>query len=87
MDFEPKGIMKNLVGKKIWVIQYDDEDDSVLGICEGFDSSFVALRQELETEPSLYVNLANVKEIEVYRASGEGELRVLKAVKDDDVPN
>ena len=27
--------MKSLEGKKVWVIQYDDEEDAVLGICLG----------------------------------------------------
>ncbi|GMV42811.1 MAG: hypothetical protein AMXMBFR64_45270 [Myxococcales bacterium] len=76
--------MERLVGKKIWVIQYDDEDDSVIGICEGFSNNFIALRQEQETEPSLYIHLANVKEIEVFRTEGEGEVRFLRAVKDDE---
>ena len=76
--------MQSLVGKKIWVIQYDDEEDAVLGICEGLDNNFVALRQELETEPSLFINLTNVKEIEVFRSDAEGELRYLRAVKDED---
>ena len=70
--------MKRLVGKKVWVIQYDDEDDTVLGICEGFSDGFVAIRGEQEDEPTLYVNLANVREIEVYRPPGEGELRLLR---------
>lgn len=76
--------MERLVGKKIWVIQYDDEDDSVIGICEGFSNNFIALRQEHEVDPSLYIHLANVKEIEVFRTEGEGEVRFLRAVKDDE---
>lgn len=79
--------LKSLVGKKVWVIQYDDEDDAVLGICEGFENNFVKLRQDMEKEPSLYINLANVKEIEVFRPEGEGELRFLRAVTSDEPSN
>jgi hypothetical protein len=79
--------LKTLIGKKVWVIQYDDEDDAVLGICEGFEHNFVKLRQELEKEPSLYINLANVKEIELYRPDGEGELRFLRAVPAEENPS
>jgi hypothetical protein len=78
--------MNSLVGKKVWVIQYDDEDDAVLGICEGFENNFIKLRQELEEEPSLYINLANVKEIELFRPDGEGELRYLRAVTSEEPP-
>ena len=77
--------MQSLVGKKVWVIQYDDEEDAVLGICLGVDQNFIALRQEHEAEASLFINLTNVKEIEVFRADGEGELRYLRAVKDEEL--
>jgi hypothetical protein len=70
--------MQRLVGQKVWVIQFDDEDTSVIGIVDAVDSGFIALRNERETLPSLYVNLTNVKEIEVYRPEGEGELRLLR---------
>ena len=40
--------MQSLVGKKVWVIQYDDEEDAVLGIC-GVDQNFIALRQEQQS--------------------------------------
>ena len=72
--------MKRLVGQKVWVVQFDDEETSVIGVVDTIDSGFVALRNESETEPSLYVNLANVKEIEVFRSDGEGEgeLRLLR---------
>ncbi len=70
--------MKRLVGKKVWVIQYDDEDNSVIGVMEGVDNGFIALRMEHEQDPTLYVSLANVKEIEVFRERGEGELRLLR---------
>ena len=75
--------MESLIGKKIWVIQYDDEEDAILGICEAIGEHFIALRQDLETEPSLYVSLQSIKEIEVFRADGEGELRLLRSVKDE----
>ncbi len=70
--------MKALVGQKVWVIQFDDEDTSVVGIIDQIDNGFVALRNEREKEPTLYINLTNVKEIEVYRVEGEGELRILR---------
>ena len=70
--------MQRLIGQKVWVIQFDDEDTSVIGIVDGIDSGFIALRNELEPLPSLYVNLTKVKEIEVYRKEGEGELRLLR---------
>lgn len=70
--------MKRLVGKKVWVIQYDDDENSVIGVVDGVDDSFIALRMEHEQDPTLYVNLANVKEIEVFRENGEGELRLIR---------
>ncbi len=72
--------MKRLVGQKVWVVQFDDEDTSVIGVVDAIDGGFVALRNENESEPSLYVNLVNVKEIEVFRneGEGEGELRLLR---------
>lgn len=70
--------MNRLVGQKVWVVQFDDDDTSAFGIVDSIDQGFVALRNERETEPSLYVNLTNVREIEVFRASGEGELRLLR---------
>ena len=70
--------MKRLICQKVWVVQFDDDDTSAFGIVDSIDQGFLALRNERETEPSLYVNLTNVREIEVYRASGEGELRLLR---------
>ena len=70
--------MQRLIGKKVWVIQYDDEDDTVLGVCEGFSRGFIAIRGDQDEEPTLYVSLANVREVEVYRPPGEGELRLLR---------
>jgi hypothetical protein len=75
-------IMKRLIGQKVWVIQFDDEDTSVIGIVDAIDQGFVALRNEREQAPSLYVNLQNVKEIELYRTEGEGELRLLRFPED-----
>jgi hypothetical protein len=76
--------MERLVGRKVWVVQFDDEDTNVIGIVESIDSGFLALRMEHEPEPTLYVNLSNVKEIEVWRSSGEGELRLLRFPGDSD---
>ena len=70
--------LKRLLGKKVWVIQYDDEDNSVIGLVEGIEEGFIALRMDHESEPTLYVNLRNVKEIEVFRETGENELRLLR---------
>ena len=70
--------MKHLTGKKVWVIQFDDDENSVIGIVEGVEDGFISLRMDHETEPTLYVNLQNVKEIEVFRSNGEGELRLLR---------
>ncbi|MEY3012005.1 MAG: hypothetical protein RIT45_740 [Pseudomonadota bacterium] len=70
--------MKQLIGQKVWVVQFDDDETSVIGIVESVDQGFIALRNERETEPSLYVNLTNVREIEVFKTSNEGELRLLR---------
>ena len=73
-----EGPVERLIGRKVWVVQFDDDDTSVIGVVEAFDNGFMALRNERETEPSLYVNLSNIKEIEVFRLPGEGELRLLR---------
>lgn len=77
--------MQSLIGQKVWVIQFDDEDKSVIGIVEAVETGFIALRNEREASASLYVNLTNVKEIEVFRNEGEGELRLLR-FPDSDKP-
>ena len=55
---------------------------------DSVDAGFIALRNENEPVPSLYVNLTNVKEIELFRQQGEGELRLLRfpglGERDDD---
>ncbi|MSQ82948.1 MAG: hypothetical protein EXR77_08530 [Myxococcales bacterium] len=70
--------MESLVGQKVWVVQFDDEDTSVIGIVEGIGNNFIALRNDRDKEATLWVNLGNVKEIEVYKVEGEGELRLLR---------
>ncbi len=70
--------MERLIGKKVWLIQYDDEDDTVLGTCEGISRGFLAIRGDKDDEPTLYVNLQNIREIEVYRPPGDGELHLLR---------
>ncbi len=75
--------MQSLIGQKVWVIQFDDEDTSVIGIVDAVESGFIALRNEREATASLYVNLTNVKEIEVFRNEGEGELRLLRFPEND----
>ncbi len=75
---EQKSTMEKLIGQKVWVIQFDDEDTSVIGIVEGVHNNFIALRNDRDKEATLWVNLANVKEIEVYKVEGEGELRLLR---------
>lgn len=83
--------MKRLIGQKVWVVQFDDEDTSVIGVIDSIDSGFLALRNDKETEPSLYVNLANVKEIEIFsvEGKGDGELRLLRlpGADEDAVPS
>ena len=78
-------VLESLVGKKVWVIQFDDVDDSVLAHCVGVDEQFIALRRESENEPSLFINLTNVREIDVFRSDQEGEVRYLRAVKTEDM--
>ncbi|MBM4342512.1 MAG: hypothetical protein FJ100_03950 [Deltaproteobacteria bacterium] len=73
-----KGPMEKLIGQKVWVVQFDDEDTSVIGIVEGVHNNFIALRNDRDKDATLWVNLANVKEIEVYKVDGEGELRLLR---------
>ena len=75
--------MQALIGQKVWVIQFDDEDTSVIGIVDSVSDGFIALRNEREPAPSLFVNLRNVKEIEVFRNEGEGELRLLRFPEND----
>lgn len=75
--------MHALVGQKVWVIQFDDEDTSVIGIVDAIDAGFIALRNERESTATLYVSLRNVKEIEVFRNEGEGELRLLRFPEND----
>ncbi len=70
--------MKRLAGQKVWIVQFDDDDTSVIGVVDTVDNGFIALRNENESEPSLYVNLSNIKEIEIFRTQGEGELRLLR---------
>ena len=71
--------MKRLVGKKVWIVQYDDEDNnSIIGVVEGLDNGFISLRMESETDPTLYVNLTNVKEIEVFRERENDQFRLLR---------
>ena len=70
--------MKRLTGQKVWIVQFDDDDTSVIGVVDAVDNGFIALRNENESEPSLYVNLSTIKEIEIFRHQGEGELRLLR---------
>ena len=59
--------MERLKGQKVWVYQFDDEDDSVIGIVDSIENGFIALRYEGDAIPALYVNLTNVREIELFR--------------------
>jgi len=71
--------MKRLVGKKVFIVQYDDEENNpIVGVVEGIDAGFISLRMESETDPTLYVNLANVKEIEVIREQENEEFQLLR---------
>ena len=76
--------MQELVGKKVWVIQFDDGDDAAFGTVESIGDRFIALRFEGDDSASLYINLKNVKEIEVFRPSGEGEVRHLRVLRRED---
>jgi hypothetical protein len=76
--------MKRLIGEKVWVVQFDDDDTSVIGIVDAIDQGFIALRNERETEPSLYVNMTNIREIELFKSSSEGELRLLRFPEHED---
>ena len=64
------------VGKKVWLAQYDDEDDFTLfGVLVGVSDGFASLRVDSEETPGILVNLQNVKEVELYR---EGDEKVVK---------
>jgi hypothetical protein len=78
-------VLESLVGQKVWIIQYDDIDDAVLAHCVGVDEQFIALRRESEGEPSLFINLTNVREVEVFRGDSGGEIRYLRAVKPEEI--
>lgn len=69
MFFKPRRCLRmdELIGKKVWVVQYDDEDSSVVGFVVRVANGFIALRIEEEEGPSLWVNSSNVKEIELIR--------------------
>ncbi len=53
MRASTEGSMQGLVGKKVWVVQYDDEDNSVYGLVDSVENGFIALRFEHESEPML----------------------------------
>lgn len=59
--------MERLKGQKVWVYQFDDDEDSVIGIVDNVADGFIALRYEGDPAPALYVNLSNVREIELFR--------------------
>lgn len=59
--------MERLKGQKVWVYQFDDDDDSVIGVVDSVENGFIALRYEGDPLPALYVNLSNVREIELFR--------------------
>lgn len=80
--------MKSLVGKKVWVVQYDDEDSSVYGMVHSIEDGFIAICQESDEEPTLFVNLQNVKEIEKFREKeGTGKLMLLRPDREENLPN
>ncbi len=77
--------MNRLIGKKVWVIQYDDDDNSVYGTVDAIGDGFIAIKVDQDPDPTIYVNLRGVKEIEVYRErEREGELRLLHFPTDRD---
>jgi hypothetical protein len=59
--------MERLKGQKVWVYQFDDDEDSVIGIVDSVANGFISLRYEGDPAPALYVNLTNVREIELFR--------------------
>lgn len=81
--------MKSLVRKKVWVVQYDDDEDSVCGIVHSIEDGFIAIcRTEKDEEPTLFVNLQNVKEIETFREQeGYGQLMLLRPSREENLPN
>lgn len=81
--------MQSLIGKKVWVVQYDDEEDSVYGIVHSIADGFIAIRRaENDEEPTLFVNLQNVKEIErFYEQEGNGKLMLLRPSREGGQPN
>lgn len=80
-----------LVGKKVWVVQYDDEDSSVYGIVHSIEDGFIALciEGDDQEDPALFVNLQNVKEIEKFheQEEGYGKLMLLRSSRDEILPN
>ncbi|GEM_PF-2771280 len=72
--------MERLHGQKVWVVQFDDDDDSLIGIVDKIADGFIALRNDGEPMPSLYVNLTNVKEIELFREEERGRRGHLSVV-------
>lgn len=61
--------MEKLIGKRIWVFQYDDEPGRhLLMWCVGFDreNGFVLLTTDEDGELELCVNLKNVYELEIF---------------------
>ena len=69
--------MQRLKGQKVWVYQFDDDDDSVIGVVDSIEDGFIALRYEGDQNPALYVNLSNVREIEVFREEPARHLHVV----------
>lgn len=59
--------MERLKGQKVWIYQFDDDDDSVIGVVDSIANGFIALCYEGDTMPALFVNLSNVREIEIFR--------------------
>ena len=72
--------MERLKGQKVWLVQFDDDDDSLIGIVDSIADGFVALRSDGETQPTLWVNLSNVKEIEIFRDEPRGQRGHLSVV-------
>lgn len=75
--------MERLKGQKVWLVQYDDDDDSLIGVVDNISEGFISLRSDGDTTPSLWVNLANVKEIELFREEETGRRSHLSVVPID----
>ena len=57
--------MQELIGKRVWVVQRHDFETSVTGIVHSITEGFIAISEQAGVDPTVYVNLVGVAEIEV----------------------